>query len=58
MLLLPVYLPTVKGFIHLCIWSDFHVMQMLHIFLNTKGIFLVIIGQLPVSFVLRYIKFV
>ena len=58
MLLLPVYLPTVKGFIHLCIWSHFHVMQMLHIFLNVKGIFRVIIRQLSVSFMLRYIKFV
>ena len=31
---------------------------MLHIVLNVKGVFLVIIGQLPVSAMLRYIEFI
>ena len=33
-------------------------MQMLHIVLNVKGIFRVIIGQLFVPLVLRYIEFI
>ena len=33
-------------------------MQMFHILLHIKGIFLVIIGQLFVSLMLRYIEFV
>ena len=55
---LPADLPTVKGIVHLCFWSDFHVVQMLHIVLNVKGVFLVIIGQLLVSAMLRYIEFI
>ena len=57
-ILLPVDFPTVKRFIHLCIRRDFHVMQVLHIVLNVKGIFLVIIGQLLVPAMLCYIKFI
>jgi len=34
------------------------VLQVLHIVLNVKGVFLVIIGQLPVSAMLRYIEFI
>ena len=33
-------------------------LQVLHIVLNVKGVFLVIIGQLPVSAMLRYIEFI
>ena len=33
-------------------------LQMLYIVLNVKGVFLVIIGQLPVSVMLRYIEFI
>lgn len=57
-ILLTVDFPTVKRFIHLCIRRDFHVMQVLHIVLNVKGVFLVIIGQLLVSAMLRYIEFI
>ena len=57
-ILLPADFPAVKRFIHLCIGSNFHVLQMLHIVLNVKGVFLVIIGQLPVSAMLRYIEFI
>lgn len=57
-ILLPADFPAVKGIVHLCIHSDFHVLQVLHIVLNVKGIFLVIIGQLLVSAMLRYIEFI
>ena len=57
-ILLPTDFPTVKGFVYLCTRSDFHVVQMLHIVLNVKGIFLVIIGQLLVPAMLRYIEFI
>ena len=50
--------PAVKGFVHLCLFRDLHVVQMLHILLHIKGIFLVILGQLLVPLVLRYIEFV
>ena len=56
--LLPADFPAVKRFIHLCIRGNFHVLQVLHIALNVKGVFLVIIGQLPVSVMLRYIEFI
>ena len=58
MILLPADFPAVKRFIHLRIGSNFHVLQMLHIVLNVKGVFWVIIGQLPVSVMLRYIEFI
>ena len=57
-ILLPADFPAVKRFIHLCICGNFHVLQVLHIALNVKGVFLVIIGQLPVSVMLRYIEFI
>ena len=57
-ILLPVDFPAVKRFILLCIWSNFHVLQMLHIVLNIKGVFRVIIGQLFVPAMLRYIEFI
>ena len=50
--------PAVKGFIYLCLFRNLHVVQMLHILLHIKGIFLVIIGQLFVPLVLRYIEFI
>ena len=56
--LLPADFPAVKRFIHLCIRRDFHVAQMLHIVLNVKGVFRVIIGQLFVPAMLRYIEFI
>ena len=49
---------TIKGIIHLCVWRNFHAMQMLHIVLNVKGIFRVKIGQLFVPLVLCYIKLI
>ena len=56
--LLTADLPSVKRFIRLCIRRGFHVAQMLHIVLNVKGVFRVIIGQLFVPAMLRYIEFI
>ena len=55
---LPADFPAVKGIIHFCIRRDFHVVQMLHIVLDVKSVFLVIIGQLLVPAMLRYIEFI
>ena len=51
-------LPAFKGFIYLCLFCDLQVVQMFHILFHIKGIFLVIIGQLFVPLVLRYIEFI
>ena len=50
--------PAVKGFIYLCLFRNLHVVQMFHILFHIKGVFLVIIGQLFVPLVLRYIEFI
>ena len=55
---LPADFPAVKGIIHFCIRRDFHVVQMLYIVLDVKSVFLVIIGQLLVPAMLRYIELI